>query len=139
MSTKLPLITEPEVFIKLPYPPSVNHCYGHCSKQGKAFVFLHKKGKEYFEKVSCEIVAQKIKPIKDAKDMTVQIVANTPDKRVRDVDNILKLALDSLKKAGVVGDDRYFNWVIVGRGEVDPTGEGSLEVSIWKGKSNGVS
>lgn len=60
--------------------------------------------------------------------LAVQIVANPPDRRTRDLDNVLKCFLDSLTKAGIWHDDSQIDLLIVERGECQPGGSMTLMV-----------
>ena len=85
--------------LTLPWPPSVNHYWVHT----RTVTFISAKGKEYRKSVSA-IVAQnhtviRVKPIK------VDIIAYRPDRRLRDLDNLLKAPLDALTNAQVWTDD----------------------------------
>lgn len=50
--------------------------------------------------------------------LTVALVAYPPDRRARDLDNILKAALDALQHAQAFDDDSQIDRLIVDRGEV---------------------
>lgn len=47
--------------------------------------------------------------------LAIEIKAYPPDKRKRDLDNILKSLLDSLVHAGVVEDDSQFDAIAIAR------------------------
>jgi len=86
--------------ITLPWPPSVGSMWRIFRNRW----VLSSKGREYRvaveEQIKLQNVAVGIKnPIK------VEIIAYRPDKRKRDLDNLLKGSLDSLTKAGVWEDD----------------------------------
>ncbi len=84
------------IFLTLPYPPSMN-TYWRFTNRG---VYLSKKGREYKEIVSA--ANQAIEPFKDER-LLVTIFVSQPDKRKRDLDNILKAILDSLN--GIAYED----------------------------------
>ena len=87
------------MILLLPYPPTINHYYG---VRGKAR-FIKPAGLE-FRRLVAEKVAQKYHSMILGK-VTIQIQVCPPDKRKRDIDNVLKALLDSLTKAGVWKDD----------------------------------
>ena len=87
------------MILLLPYPPTINHYYG---VRGKAR-FIKPAGLE-FRRVVAERVAQKSNSMILGK-VAIQIQIVPPDKRKRDIDNVLKALLDSLTKAGVWKDD----------------------------------
>lgn len=87
------------MILLLPYPPTINHYYG---VRGKAR-FIKPAGLE-FRRLVAEKVAQKSHSM-ILGNVTIQIQICPPDKRKRDIDNVLKALLDSLTKAGVWKDD----------------------------------
>lgn len=107
----------------LAWPPSVNHYYGDRvikpSGGARAFVskYVTERGKEYQADVAqrCNMPA-----IKDwagrhfGKPISLLVACYPPGKRERDIGNLDKALLDSLKNAGVlrndfdVWDQRYF-------------------------------
>ncbi|MDA0824389.1 MAG: RusA family crossover junction endodeoxyribonuclease [Proteobacteria bacterium] len=100
----------PVLAIELPWPPSVNNLYGcrgfrrYLSAGGKAYkrtVFRSLKGT----------------PTQTGR-LEIHVYAHPPDGRVRDLDNLLKITLDSLQYAKVVQNDYQFARVIIERKEV---------------------
>lgn len=87
--------------IVLPWPPSVNH-YWRRSKNG--MMHISAEGVAFREAVGWNAAQQKA-PKQLAGDLIVDIEAFMPDKRRRDLDNILKALLDALTHAGVWMDD----------------------------------
>lgn len=87
--------------IVLPWPPSVNH-YWRRSKNG--MMHISAEGVAFREAVGWNALQQKA-PRQLAGDLIVDIEAFMPDRRRRDLDNILKALLDALTHAGVWLDD----------------------------------
>lgn len=87
--------------IVLPWPPSVNH-YWRRSKNGMMHVSA--EGVAFREAVGWNALQQKA-PRQLTGDLIVDIEAFMPDRRRRDLDNILKALLDALTHAGVWIDD----------------------------------
>ncbi|MCK6431104.1 MAG: RusA family crossover junction endodeoxyribonuclease [Burkholderiaceae bacterium] len=54
----------------------------------------------------------------DADRLDVQIVVQPPDRRRRDLDNILKAPLDAMQAAGVYADDSQIDRLLIERGAV---------------------
>ena len=105
------------------YPPSINHYYVR-TKKGMA---VGKPGKLYRH---AAII--KLHPFKNhfSKDKRVAIVINVypPDRRKRDLDNILKCCLDSLQHAGIFEDDNQIDLLTVIRR--DPIKGGGISVRL---------
>lgn len=86
--------------VTLPWPPSVNHYWRRC---GDRF-YIAKKGIYY--RVEVEKLTNQYKYFFDPDDsISMHIEAYPPDKRRRDLDNVLKSLLDSLQHAEVYNDD----------------------------------
>ncbi len=62
--------------------------------------------------------------------LAVEIVANAPDNRCRDLDNLLKATLDSLAHAGVYADDSQIRRLTLSWGK--KIKGGSMSVVIEK-------
>ena len=92
--------------IHLPFPPSVNDYYG-LSCNGKApRKFVKEKGKFYRQTVQ-EIVQAKDLELRANIALNVTITLTPPDKRMHDIDNVLKCLFDSLTHANFWQDDSY--------------------------------
>ncbi len=85
--------------LTLPYPPTVNTNLRHVGPR----VLISKHGRQYRTEVCKQLRTKRIQPIEG--DLIVDITINPPDRRRRDVDNVLKALLDSLQSAGVFEDD----------------------------------
>lgn len=86
--------------IVMPWPPTVNHYWRNVG--GK--VLISAQGRQYREAVA-EIALVDLWPQFPTERVKVTIEAWMPDRRRRDLDNILKSLLDSLTYAGVWDDD----------------------------------
>jgi crossover junction endodeoxyribonuclease RusA len=84
---------------ELPYPPSVNHYYRHVGPR----VLISKAGRKYREIVVSQLRACGIKPLSGRIELFLE--AYPPDRRRRDLDNLMKCVLDSLQHAGAYHDD----------------------------------
>ncbi len=85
--------------VTLPYPPSVDHYYGH-TRTGR--VYVKPAGVSYKQIVKALWHAQG-KPRVPGR-LAVLALVYPPDRRVRDLDNLGKALLDALK-AGFIRDD----------------------------------
>jgi crossover junction endodeoxyribonuclease RusA len=104
------------VIIEIPYPPSVNGIW-RGSKGGRHY--LSAKYKSWREAAGLMVNAQ-ARGKRVSGPFAVEIQASRPDKRRRDIDNIVKPILDLLASMGVTPDDSecqmiHAEWV--GRGE----------------------
>ena len=117
--------------VELPYPPSVNHYWEPrvYKKRGKTI-----RGRRKSEKALQFIAAMKLLARrKNAVIGRVGVLLTVffPDRRVRDLDNLLKGVLDGLVAAGVMLDDSQIHDLhVVNSGEI-VTG-GKIVVSVWE-------
>lgn len=93
------------ITLNLPYPPSMNHMYKRNRIGG---VYLADKARNY--RNSARYLALEQLGHYKAMEGHLQIIIDLypPDARKRDIDNILKVLLDSIMYAGVVQDDSQF-------------------------------
>ena len=94
----------------IPWPPTVNTYYRHVGSR----VLISSKGREYREAIQRQAMAERW-PRFGAKRVSVHIEAWMPDKRRRDLDNVLKAALDALTHAGVWDDDSQIDGLAIWR------------------------
>lgn len=100
--------------IELPFPPSLNAYYRHPSKGPLAGRHLiSAKGREYRSEV-----IRRIAPLNYSARgrLAVVITCHAPDKRRRDLDNILKGLNDALTHAGLWDDDEQIDDLRIIRG-----------------------
>ena len=100
--------------IRLPYPPTVNLYW----RMFKGRMLLSKHGREYRQAVADAALERQHEKFGKAR-MDVEIHAYMPDKRRRDLDNILKGVLDGLAHAGLYEDDSQIDQLRVFRKGVD--------------------
>jgi len=86
--------------LTLPWPPTVNTYY----RSTGGTVLISEKGRLYRKAVADQVLIQRGAKLFSGR-LDVVIHAFPPDKRKRDLDNILKALFDSLTKAGVWLDD----------------------------------
>ena len=143
--------------IELPFPPSVNHYYRHClfpvkgavaklagllrsgmplGKMLQAImglfrnaVLVSKKGREYRTAIERQLFLEHVKGFPAHCRLSIIVVTYQPDRRRRDLDNLWKCLLDSLKFACAFADDSQFDRKLIERGPVD-TGGGFIKVRI---------
>lgn len=113
----------------LPWPPSVNHYW---LARGK-MRFLSAPAKKFRYDVAqlCHMFAlvnHANYPLLGR--LSVHINVFPPDKRIRDIDNLLKSTLDSLTHAGVYLDDSQIDKITIMRKEIDrPAGRVEIIVT----------
>jgi crossover junction endodeoxyribonuclease RusA len=83
----------------LPWPPSLNTYWR--TFQGR--MILSEKGRNYRQAVMEQCLLQRFDTVTGP--IKMEIVAFRPDNRKRDLDNLLKAALDGMAKAMVYEDD----------------------------------
>lgn len=93
------------MILSLPYPPSANNL--HSVFKGRKI--LSAAGRAYYDEVTLTVGAQlKVQGAKrfDAADrLTYTLTVFPPDRRRRDLSNVVKAFEDSLTKAGIWADD----------------------------------
>jgi len=95
----------------LPWPPSVNHYWGQFGKRR----FIGKRGKEFRIAVAEECTGQGIQALEGRLSMYVSLFP--PDKRKRDIDNVLKSLLDACEHAGCYESDSQIDELKIVRSE----------------------
>lgn len=113
--------------ITLPWPPSVNRYWRHPTKGKLAGRHLiSDEGRCYRAEVGWLLRAAKIEKI-DGR-IWAYILASPPDRRRRDLDNILKSLLDALGHGGAYEDDSQIDMLYVCR--ETPKEKGEVFVSL---------
>lgn len=113
---------------ELPYPPSINHYYLRTSTG----VIIGAKGNKYRRDVGF-ILHQHKKACGDKK-IAVTINLFPPDKRKRDIDNILKCLLDSMEHANIYENDNQIDMLtVIRRNQIQ---NGAVHVWIRECSSN---
>ena len=82
---------------------------------------ISKKGRLYKQAAARAVLAAKANKFLACR-LRVRLVAYPPDRRRRDIDNLTKLALDSMQVAGVYLDDSQIDELIIIRAEVEKGG-----------------
>ncbi len=109
--------------IAMPYPPSVNTYYSVV--RGRKI--LSKKGRSY--KIEAMVCLYQQSVAKDREGpYAICISVRPPDKRKRDIDNLIKPLLDSLVEYGAISDDSEV--VDLRIQKFNPIKGGSVEVLI---------
>lgn len=118
----------------LPWPPTVNTYWRHIilggkHKKARAQVLLSESGREFRTKACTTMNIQRVPRGALKGRLAVYAVAYPPDRRQRDLDNLWKGVLDSLKHNGVIVDDGDIDDLHIVRGAVTPKGKIELRIS----------
>lgn len=100
----------------LPWPPTVNHY--RLPVRGR--LITSKAGREYLQAALVAIKQQG--GTKLGGRLAITIWLTVPDRRKRDVDNVLKPILDALTSGGAYEDDSQIDRLMVGRAGVGKPG-----------------
>ncbi len=102
------------IVLELPYPPSVNSYYRHVGNK----TLISREGRLFRAKVVSILAIEEIKQMEGP--IQVAICLRTPDRRRRDVDNVLKSLLDALQHGGAYEDDSQIQRLSIWKGEPKP-------------------
>lgn len=105
------------VQVMLDWPPTVNHYY----TVARGRKILSKAGRSYKETQRWQMKAQRI-PVKSSGRFAVHIHCFPPDRRRRDLDNLLKPILDVLVEYGAITDDADIDDLSICRQAVNKPG-----------------
>ena len=115
------------VNLVLPYPPSVNHYW---LLKGDGSRYISAQGAAFRAAVKALPVVQTFREL-----IAIRITACPPDKRRRDLDNLLKSLLDALQHAWIISDDSNVVDLHIVRGAYRQGGSCDVEIRA----ANGVS
>lgn len=117
-----------EYRIALPYPPSINHYWRRVGPR----TLISREGRRFREAIILSVLMARRTGLLPDKPLTgrlsVSLAARPPDRRIRDLDNLLKPTLDALQHAGVFDDDGQIDRLDIVR--LSPTGGGALVAAI---------
>lgn len=118
------------IVISLRWPPSVN-TYWRSVMSGPLAgrVLLSEKGRAYRKHVEFAVLQQRIPRGLLTGKLAVWVHAMPPDRRARDLDNLLKGVLDGLHHAGVIRDDCDIDDLRISRFAIRPGGELQIQIS----------
>jgi len=111
------------VTLTLPYPPTVNHLYA--TVHGRKV--LSAKGRDYHEAVWNLVNRAQVQPFGE-KRVAYHVTVFPPDKRKRDLSNLVKAMEDALTKAGIWDDDSQVDRLTFERAHVAKGGSIFVEI-----------
>jgi len=123
---------EPSVTISgLPFPPSVNHYWRHVGHR----TLISRTGRAYRQSVLHDVQQLGLRAITGP--IKLEVIATRPDRRRRDLDNLLKSLLDALDHAEVYEDDSQIQdlritWECDENQQPVIVAGGLCEVRIWR-------
>jgi crossover junction endodeoxyribonuclease RusA len=115
--------------IHLPFPPSANRLFANKVRGGR---MRSREYKSWIETAGLELMRQR--PKKFEGPVTISIVASPPHTRRRDLDNLLKAALDLLVAHAIIVDDStdYLKALSISLGNADP----GLDITVTAACAN---
>ena len=108
--------------LELPYPPSVNHYWGQSGNRR----FIGKKGVAFRAAVVAAFENSKGNMIEGR--LAVHIELYPPDRRKRDIDNVLKALLDACEHAGCYENDSLIDELHIIRKDVIKDGACNIAI-----------
>ena len=110
--------------VSIPYPPSANRLWRAVNgRQIKSAVY-----RSWCSEAALMLRAQR--PATVAGAYHLSIVATPPDRRARDIDNLIKPISDALASAGIVANDSMARSVYAAWSPQDPIKGGLVTVEI---------
>ena len=118
------------IALALPYPPSINHYWRH---QGGRH-HISNEGKVFRANVMAEASQARSQRLGGPLSgrLAVSIEATMPDRRRRDLDNIVKPLLDALTHAGLWLDDDQIDALRIVRMGTEPPGAVVVRVEPYQ-------
>jgi len=110
------------IYLELPYPPSVNHYWGQSGNRR----FIGKKGVAFRAEVVEAARLANATPIEDR--IAVHIELFPPDRRKRDLDNVLKSLLDACEHAGCYVNDSQIDEIHIVRKAIIKNGACNIAI-----------
>ena len=106
----------------LPVPPSVNHYW----RRVGAKTLISREGRLFRDRVCDHLAAARVQPLDGP--LSVEVDVFPPDRRRRDLDNLLKSLLDALQHGNAYHDDSQINRIVIERKDVAPGGKVTVRI-----------
>lgn len=116
--------------LELPFPPSVNSYWRYTSVGNKKGRHIISPAGQKFKSMACTMIAKQLmkKPVTITADVEVNIVFHKPDKKIRDLDNLVKALFDVITQMGIWKDDSLVSKMTVQWGENIKGGKTVIEI-----------
>ena len=108
----------------LPYPPSINHYWRRVGPR----TLISREGRTFRTNVCALLGGGGPRKPPAGGRIALCMDAFPPDRRRRDLDNLIKATADALQHAGVYGDDSQIDLLTVRRDRVVPGGGMKVQV-----------
>lgn len=106
-------------------PPSVNHAYCR-SRRG---TFKTTEAKAWQERAAYELFRARTRREPYANKVEVRINMFKGDRRERDLDNLMKLAMDAIQDSGVIRNDKQIYSIVANK--MIGCGQDCLTMEVW--------
>lgn len=124
------------VRLVLPWPPSVNAMWRTPHKGPLAGrTMLSGEGRAYRKAANDAATLQRVLRHALTGKLALSLIARPPDRRRRDLDNLLKGVLDALQHAAIIDDDGEIDDLRIRRGLVTRNGEIEVHISEIPGEA----
>ena len=94
------------IHLVLPIPPSINAAYANSTKPGRRGRFKTKRYEDWIAEAQFAVMRDQVRGSIDGA-YAIHVEIDRPDKRRRDLSNMLKVIEDFCVSAGFVTDDRF--------------------------------
>lgn len=123
--------------LTLPWPPSSNTHWRHVIAQGRSKTLISAKGRAYRSAVRTAAIMARVAGAQLDGPLAVTLEASPPDRRRRDLDNMLKALLDACTHAGLWLDDSQIDDLRIVRCPVVAGGHMQVTVTQLEDTNNG--
>lgn len=120
-----------EICFDLPWPPSANRYW----RNFRGRMVISKEAREYRTRIGYQ--KSQLPQVKSGARLEINMLAYPPDRRKRDIDNLIKITLDALEK-GLGFNDCQVDKLSIERKEVVENGLMNLKIREIKNESQRI-
>lgn len=130
--TRVLAARQPLLRCEFPWPPTVNHAW---RPRGRGKLYLSPHSREFRQVavavtlLSCHSKWSQVWQWPCTEPVELELYATPPDRRRRDLDNLLKAVLDGLVHGGAITDDSLVSRLLIER--LPPESPGSVTVLLF--------